>query len=853
MLALASLLFFKYSIEHGLIPPAVRVALGLAAGIACIFGSEWLRPRRQPAAANSLAGAGVVVLYASLWAAMHLYHLINMYVAFGAMALVTVACGVLAHRHGSLLIAVLGLLGGFATPLLVGTVEDRPLALFSYVLLLDAGLLWLARRRRWPVLALLGLAGTALFQGLWILDQMGPSRVLLGLAVLAVFAVAFLLLGERREEAHPLWRLTRAGGVLLPFTFALYFAGKADLGEHLAPLAVLMVMLSFAACWVARSQPEPLLAPAAAAGTLGVVVVWFGSHRPSGAIAWEAVAACLALAATYTVSAELEHRRSRGSILAVADLISSSGLMAVLVIACTGRRVDAVWPWLAGWLVLAALLVRHARRTGRAPAQLLAGPGAAAGLVLFVAAHATSHSPAHPAALLLALAIGLAVLLQVVALLGGDARARRWAEHAAAAGALILLLAVVAFVDTSRGEPLLYLGAAAALGLLAALAATRLRAGPWYLIAVVCTALVQSLWTLATDDGGANDPSNLLRALVVQALTVVVMTGWPAWAAGAFAASRTAWVGAALAGPLWFLSLGGLWERLFGDDLIAALPLALAVVTLATALRARRVWPEGDGVRTSALVWLLAVTLSLVSIAIPLQLEKQWITIGWALNGLAVIALWRRLDHPGLKYFGLALLGAATVRLVANPAVLSYLPRGPWPVVNWLLYTYLVPAAALVTSGALLARYEVPRLRPWVQRLAPAGKAWGSPACGLAAIVVVFVWINLAIADLFAVGDRLVLDLERMPARDLTTSIAWACYALVLLALGVRRSSSALRWLSLALMLVTLAKVFLHDLGQLEDLYRVASFFGLAVSLILVSLVYQRFVLGAKTPEDEEE
>jgi uncharacterized membrane protein len=78
MLALASLLFFKYSIEHGLIPPAVRVALGLGAGIACIFGSEWLRPRRQPAAANALAGGGVVVLYASLWAALHLYHLVGM-------------------------------------------------------------------------------------------------------------------------------------------------------------------------------------------------------------------------------------------------------------------------------------------------------------------------------------------------------------------------------------------------------------------------------------------------------------------------------------------------------------------------------------------------------------------------------------------------------------------------------------------------------------------------------------------------------------------------------------------------------------------------------------------------------
>ena len=51
-----------------------------------------------------------------------------------------------------------------------------------------------------------------------------------------------------------------------------------------------------------------------------------------------------------------------------------------------------------------------------------------------------------------------------------------------------------------------------------------------------------------------------------------------------------------------------------------------------------------------------------------------------------------------------------------------------------------------------------------------------------------------------------------------------------------------MRWLSLGLLVVTLGKVFLHDLGELEDLYRVASLVGLAVSLIIVSLVYQRFV-----------
>ena len=56
------------------------------------------------------------------------------------------------------------------------------------------------------------------------------------------------------------------------------------------------------------------------------------------------------------------------------------------------------------------------------------------------------------------------------------------------------------------------------------------------------------------------------------------------------------------------------------------------------------------------------------------------------------------------------------------------------------------------------------------------------------------------------------------------------------------RRSQGLRWISLAFLVLTIGKVFLYDLGELKDLYRVASLLGLAVSLILVSLAYQRFV-----------
>ena len=187
------------------------------------------------------------------------------------------------------------------------------------------------------------------------------------------------------------------------------------------------------------------------------------------------------------------------------------------------------------------------------------------------------------------------------------------------------------------------------------------------------------------------------------------------------------------------------------------------------------------------------------------------------------------------------------MRLVANPAVLGYYPRSAARLLNWLMYTYLVPAAALVAGAAILRPLEVERARGFEGELYRNDRAVGAAGAAFAAIAVVFVWINLAIADWYATGEVLTLSFGTGPAQRLTVSIAWALYALLLLGLGMARNAMPLRWISLAFLLVTIGKVFLYDLGALQDLYRVASLVGLAVSLILVSLLYQRFVFrGAR-------
>ncbi len=846
VLAFASLLFFQYSIERGLISPTMRVVLGVVVGLGAIFWSQWLHGRRQVATANALAGAGVVILYGAVWAARSLYQLIGATPAAVLMILITATCGLLAVRRDSLVVAILGLVGGFATPLLVSAGLDQPVTLFTYVLLLDAGLLWLARTRGWAVLAVLSLVGTGVHQALWIFNRLTPESALLALGVLAVFAVAFLALGRDEQREGLIWRLTRAGGVAIPFAFAVHFAGGAALGDHLAPVGALLILLTACGAWLAHRQDHGLLAHLVAGFDLGIVAVWLVNHRPDVAQTWEAVAVCAVLGIVLQVATELAGNVSWRS-LAGATVIANTGLLGLLALAALAAGSShSLWPWLAGFTVLAAVLVRHGANPGPAPVQLLAGLGGPLALAMFSFPHA-AREWFPVVGLYLAILVAAALAFQAVALLARVGETRRWADHAAAAAAIVLILGTLVFVDTPSFPSHACLAVATVLGLLAALAATRRGAGSLYCVAVLAVAAHHSLWTFAT---AFNHEATIdLAFFALQLASVALFTFWPALATRAFAASRWAWYGAAAAGPLWFLSLRTQWLELFGDEVIAVLPIALAVLSLAAAALARRSSPATFAVRASALAWFLAVTLCFVSLAIPLQLEREWVTIGWALNGLAVLALWRHLDHPGLKLLGVALLGAATIRLVANPSVLAYHARGAYRVLNWLLYTYLVPAAALIGATMILRRLEVERLRPAEQRL-QGRRAVATAACGLAAVVVVFAWINLTIAEVFSTTNQLTLTFDRLPARDLSTSIAWAGYALVLLVLGIRLDLSALRWLSLGLMMGAIAKVFLHDLGELKDLYRVASLLGLAVSLIAVSLVYQRFVLRREPPEE---
>jgi uncharacterized membrane protein len=147
----------KYSIDEGLLGPGLRVAVGILAGFVLLIAGDLMR-RKSGTIGQSVTAAGIACLYASLFAAVALYQLINPALAFAILAALTFVAIALALRHGPF-VGLVGLAGGFLTPAIVSTGEPHPAILFSYLYLLQLGALWLERQRGWWYLPAIANAG----------------------------------------------------------------------------------------------------------------------------------------------------------------------------------------------------------------------------------------------------------------------------------------------------------------------------------------------------------------------------------------------------------------------------------------------------------------------------------------------------------------------------------------------------------------------------------------------------------------------------------------------------------------------------------------------------------------------
>lgn len=152
--------FLKYSIDHGFLGPKARVGLAILAGVGMIvFGIQLLGKRYQPIGLG-IIGGGIATLYFAAFAAFHFHHLIGIVPAFALMLLITVCAGTMAVRFNSMLVAILGILGGYGTPVMLSTGVVNFVGLFSYELLLGCGVLGISYKKKWHLLNYLSFVCT---------------------------------------------------------------------------------------------------------------------------------------------------------------------------------------------------------------------------------------------------------------------------------------------------------------------------------------------------------------------------------------------------------------------------------------------------------------------------------------------------------------------------------------------------------------------------------------------------------------------------------------------------------------------------------------------------------------------
>src|ERR1044071_4482828 len=213
--------FVKYSFDNNLVPPGLRVALGLAAGLGLLIGGVVLSRRDYPALSQTICATGILILYAATLASHSIYRFrfFALVPTFLLMALFTATAFFLAARLEALVVAILGMLGGFLTPFLLSTGQDNPAGLFGYIAILDLGLILLALKRHWFFLATLAAAGTVFTQIGWLSEfftsekYFAGNRIFIPMSVLIGFNGLYLLSGcwaKRRAELE-LWL---AGGAL---------------------------------------------------------------------------------------------------------------------------------------------------------------------------------------------------------------------------------------------------------------------------------------------------------------------------------------------------------------------------------------------------------------------------------------------------------------------------------------------------------------------------------------------------------------------------------------------------------------------------------------------------------------
>ncbi|MEO7989634.1 MAG: DUF2339 domain-containing protein [Chryseolinea sp.] len=223
--------FVKYAIDQDWINEIGRVFIGILCGGILLGVAHRLR-KTFTAFSSVLVGGGIAVLYLTITIAFHEYKIFNQTAAFLLMLGITSFAVVLSLGYNRIELAVLSILGGFASPFMVSTGEGNYVVLFTYILILDSGMLVLAYFKKWNLVNIICYALTILLFGSWMstkFDGENSSMIVGALIFATLFYLIFFAMNIVNNIKE---RLAFKGieiSILLSNTFFFYGAGMVIL------------------------------------------------------------------------------------------------------------------------------------------------------------------------------------------------------------------------------------------------------------------------------------------------------------------------------------------------------------------------------------------------------------------------------------------------------------------------------------------------------------------------------------------------------------------------------------------------------------------------------------------------
>jgi hypothetical protein len=859
--------FVKYSFDNNLIPPELRVAIGFITGLGLLVGGVVMSRKNYPALSQTLCATGVVILYAVTFACRSIYHFefFGPLPTFLLMVLITATAFLLADRLKALVVAILGMLGGFLTPILLSTGQDNPLGLFGYIAILDAGLIVVALNRRWHFLTALAAAGTAFMQIGWAGKFFEPGKyfegdkILVALAVLLGFNVLYLgaaWWSKIRGLTNKWLSGSTFGLVAVAFVFTAWFLTFVPLAQRPWLMFGFVFLIDLIVTILVLLDDEIAPAqPIAGLAVFGLLAAWTAKSLNNDLLN-AALAFYFIFAIVHSVFLVLMQRwRGITTSLWGSQIFPPLALVLVLIPIFQLAEVSfIVWPFvllvdvlaigvavmLASLLPVLVVMVLTLAATGalifKIPVELTGLPTSFFLLggfaVFFVAISVWAVRKLKPDA-----------LTKVIPLNEDSLQPENLAALLPACSTVLpFLLLIMATLRLQLANPSPVFGLALLLVVLL-LGVTKIFSQDWLpAIGLACVTALECAWHFNRFDAvNPNVSPNL--PLTWYLIFYAVFALFPFLFLKKFGDRVVPWATAAMAGLPQFFLIHRLVTVAYPNQVMGLLPAAFAIPPLLSLVVVLKKIPANPA-RITQLAWFGGVALFFITLIFPIQFDRQWITIGWALEGAALLWLFHRVPHPGLRLVGTGLLVAAFVRLAFNPAVLEYHARSATPILNWYLYTYGIVTVCLFAGARLLA----PPRNLILQSNAP-------PILAGLGTVLAFLLLNIEIADYFSpAGSTLTFQFSGDFARDMTYSIAWALFALVLLVIGILRKTPAARYSAIGLLSVTLLKLFFHDLTQLDPIRRIGAFIGVAVIAMLASFAYQKFFSAtAKETEAKDE